>query len=121
MKNSWLEKIITKLKIVYWNQAYESSGKMVYANIFSPEIYKEIWRELNILVRYIEDMDAIFLAGEIPEKLQSVVVDNLNKIINETKEDVKFDIRIPEGFIKSKMVEFKGWYTSLNDKLYHIT
>lgn len=122
--NSGLESIATKLKILYWNVPYKATNDPTIertTDIFPQEVYPKIGRHVSILVRYLENFDALFRVDAFPEWLQDTIVNNLLDVVTLPDEDVKVDFKIIDENVRTTILEFKWWYKWMNDTIKKIT
>ena len=120
MKNSELNKFRENLRIKYGNKSFIQWGKMKSLNEYPEFIYKEIGRELNIVIRYLEDLDAIFTeTDELTDVEVIYTVNYLNSLFWWNMNPMPDEMIKDTYYLVSKLTELRAWYKRLNSNLDH--
>lgn len=120
MKNSELHEFREQLRIKYGNKSFIQWGELKSLNEYPDFIYKEIGRELNIVIRYIEDLDVIFTeTDELTEIEVIYTINYLKSLFSWTLNPIPDQMIKDTYYLVSKLTELKSWYKRLNSNLDH--
>lgn len=118
MKNSDLHRMREQIRIKYANAEYIQWGKMVRLNEYPEYIYKEIGREVNIVIRYIEDIDVMFSeSNEFTDIEILYTLNYLRALFSGTMNPTPDEMIKNTYYLTSKLSELKSWYQRLNSNL----
>lgn len=118
MKNSELHQLREQIRIKYGNMPFLQWGELKSLNEYPEYIYKEIGREVNIVIRYIEDLDVVFSeTEEFTEWHKTDTLIYLNNLFSSSIDPIPTQLIKDTYYLVSTLTEIKAWYKRLNSNL----